>query len=139
MGWNKLALLWQCHKNTFHISLIKLLSQPLTGTTIEVSMGFPLFFFFLLLNKKTFFCQCYKYNIGVYLSCTCLILSTNKGGQINFGVRCHEPNRAFLVPDLCRATEKNGNSISTDVTGSTQEHHERLCSTHDISERTSVV
>jgi hypothetical protein len=75
----------------------------------------------------------------IFLSWNCVLLSTNKGGQINFGVRCHEPNRAFLVPDLCRATEKNGNSISTDVTGSTQEHHERLCSTHDISERTSVV
>jgi hypothetical protein len=25
------------------------------------------------------------------------------------------PNKAFLVPDSCRATERNGNSISNDV------------------------
>ena len=29
----------------------------------------------------------------------------------------HGPNKAFLVPDSYRATERNGNSISTDVTG----------------------
>jgi len=28
----------------------------------------------------------------------------------------HGPNKAFLVPDSCRATERNGNSISIDVT-----------------------
>jgi hypothetical protein len=28
----------------------------------------------------------------------------------------HGPNKAFLVPDSCRATELNGNSISADVT-----------------------
>jgi len=28
----------------------------------------------------------------------------------------HGPNKAFLVPDSCRVTERNGNSISTDVT-----------------------
>jgi len=28
----------------------------------------------------------------------------------------HEPSKAFLVPNSCRATERNGNSISTDVT-----------------------
>ena len=27
MDWNKLALLGQCHNNTFHISLLKLLSH----------------------------------------------------------------------------------------------------------------
>ena len=26
------------------------------------------------------------------------------------------PNKAFLIPDSCRATERNGNSISADVT-----------------------
>jgi hypothetical protein len=31
----------------------------------------------------------------------------------------HGPNKAFLVPDSCRATERNGNSISTDVTDDT--------------------
>jgi hypothetical protein len=28
----------------------------------------------------------------------------------------HGPNKAFLVPDSCRATERNSNSISADVT-----------------------
>jgi len=28
----------------------------------------------------------------------------------------HGSNKAFLVPDSCRATEINGNSISADVT-----------------------
>jgi hypothetical protein len=28
----------------------------------------------------------------------------------------HEPNKAFLVPDSCRATERNSNSISADLT-----------------------
>ena len=27
----------------------------------------------------------------------------------------HGPNKAFLVPDSCRVTERNGNSISTDI------------------------
>jgi Ni,Fe-hydrogenase I cytochrome b subunit len=27
----------------------------------------------------------------------------------------HGPNKAFLVPDACRVTERNGNSISTDI------------------------
>ena len=27
----------------------------------------------------------------------------------------HGPNKAFLVPDSCRATKRNGNSISSDV------------------------
>jgi hypothetical protein len=35
----------------------------------------------------------------------------------------HGPNKAFLVPDSCRATERNGNSISTDVTDDTIENH----------------
>ena len=26
------------------------------------------------------------------------------------------PNKAFLVPDSCRATERNGNRISADIT-----------------------
>jgi hypothetical protein len=28
----------------------------------------------------------------------------------------HGPNKAFLVPDSCRETERNGNSISADIT-----------------------
>jgi len=28
----------------------------------------------------------------------------------------HGPNKAFLVPDSCGATERNGDSISADVT-----------------------
>jgi len=28
----------------------------------------------------------------------------------------HGPNKVFLVPCSCRATERNGNSISVDIT-----------------------
>ena len=35
---------------------------------------------------------------------------------------CHGPNKAFLVPDSCRATERKGNSISGDVTDDTIEN-----------------
>jgi len=28
----------------------------------------------------------------------------------------HGPNKAFLVPDSCRATKGNGSSISADIT-----------------------
>jgi len=31
------------------------------------------------------------------------------------------PNKAFLVPDSCRATERNGNSIRAEVTYDTIE------------------
>jgi len=34
----------------------------------------------------------------------------------------HGPNEAFLVPDSCRATIKNGNSMSADVTEDTIEN-----------------
>ena len=44
-----------------------------------------------------------------------MILNSKKGGQINFSVMCHGPNKAFLVPDSCRATERKGNSISADI------------------------
>ena len=43
-----------------------------------------------------------------------MILSTNKGDQINFSVS-QRPSKAFLVPDSCRATERNGTSIISDV------------------------
>jgi len=45
-----------------------------------------------------------------------VILSTYRGGQINVVLLGHGPNKAFLVPDSCSATERNGNSISADVT-----------------------
>ena len=32
------------------------------------------------------------------------------------------PNKAFLVPDSCRVTERNGNSISADVTDDAKEN-----------------
>ena len=35
----------------------------------------------------------------------------------------HGPNKAFLVPDSCRATERNGNSIIIDVTDDTIENN----------------
>ena len=31
----------------------------------------------------------------------------------------HGPNKVFLVPDSCRATERNSNSISPDITDDT--------------------
>ena len=34
----------------------------------------------------------------------------------------HGPNKAFLVPESCRATERNGSSISADVTADTIEN-----------------
>jgi hypothetical protein len=33
----------------------------------------------------------------------------------------HAPNKAFLVPDSCRETERNGNNVSADVTDDTIE------------------
>jgi len=45
------------------------------------------------------------------LSCNCVILSTKKGGQIKFSVI-----RSFLVPESCGDMERNGNSISSDIT-----------------------
>jgi len=35
----------------------------------------------------------------------------------------HGPNKEFLVPDSYRATERNGNNISTDVTDDTIENY----------------
>ena len=34
----------------------------------------------------------------------------------------HGPTKAFLVDDLCKATERNGSSINADVTDDTIEH-----------------
>jgi len=31
----------------------------------------------------------------------------------------HVPNKAFLIPGSCGATERNGNSISSEVTNDT--------------------
>jgi len=42
-----------------------------------------------------------------------VILSTNKGGQINIS---HLPNKAFQIQDSCRATVRDCNSISAGVT-----------------------
>jgi hypothetical protein len=35
----------------------------------------------------------------------------------------HEPNKAFRLPDSCRATERKGNSINTNVTDDTIENN----------------
>jgi len=48
------------------------------------------------------------------------MLSTNKGGKIKFGVI--KVMDLILVPDSCRATERNGNSISSQVTDDTIEN-----------------
>ena len=34
----------------------------------------------------------------------------------------HGPNKAVLVPDSCRATERNGSSINADVTDEANEN-----------------
>ena len=62
------------------------------------------------------------YTQNYLLSCNCVILSTNKGGQINFMLFSLGSNKAFLVPDSCRATERNSISISTDITEDTIEY-----------------
>ena len=51
-----------------------------------------------------------------------MILSINEGGQIDSVLYGHGPNEAFLVTDSCRATERNGYSISADVTDDTIEN-----------------
>ena len=35
----------------------------------------------------------------------------------------HGPNKIFLVPNSCRATERHGDSISADVTDDTIENN----------------
>ena len=35
----------------------------------------------------------------------------------------HGPNKIFLVPNSCRATERNGDSVSADVTDDTIENN----------------
>jgi hypothetical protein len=35
----------------------------------------------------------------------------------------HGPDKVFLVPDSCSATERSGNSISADVTDDTNENY----------------
>jgi len=35
----------------------------------------------------------------------------------------HGPNKAFLVPDSCRASERNGNSISAAIIYATIENN----------------
>jgi len=37
----------------------------------------------------------------------------------------HGPNKSFLVPDSCRETERNGNSISADITDDTIENDKK--------------
>jgi len=35
----------------------------------------------------------------------------------------YRPNQAFMIPDSCRVTERNGYSISADVTDDTIENY----------------
>ena len=51
------------------------------------------------------------------------IYKKNKGDQIITSVLfSYGPNKAFLVPDSCRVTERNGNRISADVTNDANEN-----------------
>jgi hypothetical protein len=43
-------------------------------------------------------------------------------GQITSVLLIHGPINAFLVPDSCRVTERNGISLSADVTDATIEN-----------------
>ena len=74
------------------------------------------FYLYLLQEKTKGFLLLSLRPLPLYfnLSCNCVISSTNKRG--------HGPNKAFLVPDLRRATERKGNSISADVTDDTIEN-----------------
>ena len=75
-----------------------------------------------LLGSLGFGLLCRNQTNNIFLSYNCVIFSTNKGGQMYFSVMCHGPNKAFLVPDSCRATERKGNSVSADVTDDTIEN-----------------
>ena len=44
------------------------------------------------------------------------MLGTNKGVQQTSALFSHGPNKAFLVPDSCRPTVRNGSYINVDVT-----------------------
>ena len=59
---------------------------------------------------------------NIFLSSSCVILGTNKEGQITSVLLIHGPINAFLVPDSCRVTERNGISTSADVTDATIEN-----------------
>jgi hypothetical protein len=45
----------------------------------------------------------------------CVMLGTNKGVQQTSALFSHGHNTAFLVPDSCRPTVRNGNYINVDV------------------------
>ena len=66
------------------------------------------FYLYLLQEKTKGFLLLSLRPLPLYfnLSCNCVISSTNKRG--------HGPNKAFLVPDSRRATERKGNSISAE-------------------------
>jgi hypothetical protein len=74
-------------------------------------------------NKYIQLSLTYRYQlircINVILSYNCVVLSTNKGlrGSKKTSVLfSHGLNKACLIPDSYRATERNGNSISVDFT-----------------------
>jgi hypothetical protein len=74
-------------------------------------------------NKYIQLSLTYRYQlircINVILSYNCVILITNKGlrGSKKTSVLfSHGLNKACLIPDSYRATERNGNSISVDFT-----------------------
>ena len=60
------------------------------------------------------------------LSCSCVVLITIWGGKIHVIVICHGPNNALLVPDSCRVTVRNDNSIKH---GLHRKHHWKLFQT----------
>jgi hypothetical protein len=47
------------------------------------------------------------------------VYKTKEGRHVRIS---HKPYKAFLVPDSCRVTERNGNSISDDITDDTIEN-----------------
>ena len=96
---------------------------------------FPLIY--MPTNKYIQLSLTYRYQlircINVILSCNCVILSTNKGlrGSKKTSVLfSHGLNKACLIPDSYRATERNGNSISVDFTEysiENDEHDDCFC------------
>jgi hypothetical protein len=73
----------------------------------------------------TFLCYIYLTSQFIFHNnnypANCVFFSTNKGVKYTSVLFNRVPNKAFLVPDSYWATEKDGSSISEDVTENTIE------------------
>jgi hypothetical protein len=64
----------------------------------------------------------FTYQILVPFYTSLVTFSLNSQSDKRESLFSHGPNKAFLVPDSCRATERNSISISTDITEDTIEY-----------------